>query len=259
MRWARIEVEGQASYAIVEHDRVELVRGDPFDGYERSGVARAHDDIRWLPPVIPPNFYAVGLNYTEHVRMEAELRGKEPVFPSQPDVGYRSANALLGHGAPIVIPADATERVEYEGEIVGVIGRKARNLSEVDALSCLLGYTIGNDVSERTWQKSDRTMWRAKNSDTFKPMGPWIETAPDLTAMRTKVRVNGEQKIDFETNDMLFGMATYLSRISQYITLHPRDVIWMGTEGKAEAIKHGDVVEIEISSIGTLRNPVVRV
>ena len=131
-------------------------------------------------------------------------------------------------------------------------------ISEDEALACLLGYTIGNDVSERTWQRGDRTMWRAKNTDTFKPMGPWIETDVTLNGMRTKVRVNGDEKIDFETNDMLFGMATYLSRMSQYLTLYPRDVIWMGTEGKAEPIKHGDVVEIEISGIGTLRNPVVR-
>ena len=141
-----------------------------------------------------------------------------------------------------MIPADATERVEYEGEIVGVIGRRARNLSEEEALDCLLGYTIGNDVSERTWQKGDRTMWRAKNTDTFKPMGPWIETEVDLDSMRTRVSVNGEQKIDFATNNMLFGMATYLSRMSRYLTLYPRDVIWMGTEGHADPIKHGDVV-----------------
>ena len=89
-------------------------------------------------------------------------------------------------------------------------------------------------------------------------MGPWIETDATLEGMRTRVSVNGEQKIDFETNNMLFGMATYLSRISRYCTLQPRDVIWMGTEGKADPIKHGDVVDIEISSIGVLRSPVVR-
>lgn len=258
MRWARIRAEGEATYAIVGEDELELVTGSPFGSYEQTGRTVPLASAQWLAPVVPPNFYAVGLNYTEHVRMEAELRGKEPVFPSQPDVGYRSANALIGHGEAIVIPADATDRVEYEGEIVGVIGREARHLTEANALECLLGYTIGNDVSERTWQKSDRTMWRAKNTDTFKPMGPWIETDVDLGSMRTKVRVNGDEKIDFETNDMLFGMATYLARITRYITLYPGDVIWMGTEGKAEPIKHGDEVEIEITGIGTLRNPVIR-
>jgi len=258
MRWARVEIDGEASYGIVDDDQVELVRGDPFDGHERTGRRVSTGAVDWLPPVIPPNFYAVGLNYAEHVRMAAELRGVAPDLPSQPDVGYRSANALIGHDQAIVIPADATERVEYEGEIVGVIGKKVHKISVDEALSCLLGYTIGNDVSERTWQRGDRTMWRAKNTDTFKPMGPWIETDVALSGMRTKVRVNGEEKIDFETNDMLFGMATYLSRMSQYLTLYPRDVIWMGTEGKADPIQHGDVVEVEISGIGTLRNPVVR-
>ena len=160
MKWARVEHEGRAHYAIVEDEQVRLVRGDPFNGHEPDGRSLPLAGLRWLAPVIPPNFYAVGLNYTEHVRMEAELRGKEPVFPSAPDVGYRSANALIGHDEAIVIPADATDRVEYEGEIVGVVGREAKNLSEAEALDCLLGYTIGNDVSERTWQKSDRTLWR---------------------------------------------------------------------------------------------------
>ena len=90
----------------------------------------------------------------------------------------------------MVIPPDAS-KVQYEGELVVVIGKRAKHLSEAEALSCVLGYTIGNDVSERIWQKSDRTLWRAKNTDTFKPMGPWIETDVDLDALETSVRVNG--------------------------------------------------------------------
>ena len=126
MRWARVEVAGKQSYGIVREGNIELVNGDPFDGYQATGESHALAAVRWLPPVVPPNFYAVGLNYTEHVRMEAELRGKEPVFPAQADVGYRSINALFGHGAPIVIPADATERIEYEAEIVGVVGPRGQ-------------------------------------------------------------------------------------------------------------------------------------
>ena len=144
------------------------------------------------------------------------------------------------------------------GPDLSVIGTKAKHLSERDALSCVLGYTIGNDVSERTWQANDRTLWRAKNADTFKPMGPWIETDFDLAAAETRIRVNGAEKIRFKTDSMLFGPATFISRMSQYLTLYPGDVVWMGTEGAPENIKHGDTVEIEITGIGTLRNPVVR-
>jgi 2-keto-4-pentenoate hydratase/2-oxohepta-3-ene-1,7-dioic acid hydratase in catechol pathway len=122
----------------------------------------------------------------------------------------------------------------------------------------VLGYTIGNDVSERTWQAEDRTLWRAKNADTFKPMGPWIETELDLDAARTIVRVNGDKKIEFATNSMIFGIATFIARMSRYVTLHPGDVIWMGTEGHTENIGHGDIVEVEITGIGRLINPVVR-
>jgi 2-keto-4-pentenoate hydratase/2-oxohepta-3-ene-1,7-dioic acid hydratase in catechol pathway len=171
-------------------------------------------------------------------------------------VGYRAASALVAHEAPVVIPADAG-KVQYEGELAVVIGRRARNLGAADALSCVLGYSIGNDVSERVWQKSDRTLWRAKNTDTFKPMGPWIETDVELDALETQVRVNGIETTRFRTNDMLFGVATYISTITRYITLVPGDVIWMGTDGTSPDLKAGDTVEVEIAGIGTLRNPFV--
>jgi 2-keto-4-pentenoate hydratase/2-oxohepta-3-ene-1,7-dioic acid hydratase in catechol pathway len=257
MRWARFEHDGAVSYGIVEGDNVEVVEGNPFDGYQRVGKRYPSEAITWLPPVIPPTFYCVGLNYAEHIKAAAAMRGEEPVLPSKPDVGYRAVNALIGHQAPIVLPADATEHVQYEGELVCVIGRRAKHLTRDNALDCLLGFTIGNDVSERTWQKSDRTLWRAKNTDTFKPMGPWIETEVDLDAARTRIHLNGRQVIEFETNSMLFGVVDYLVAITRYITLEPRDILWMGTEGKAENLRSGDVVEIEISGIGTLRNPVV--
>jgi 2-keto-4-pentenoate hydratase/2-oxohepta-3-ene-1,7-dioic acid hydratase in catechol pathway len=172
-------------------------------------------------------------------------------------MGYRAQSALIAHGENVVIPRDASEKVQYEGELVAVIGKKAKHLSEAEALSCVLGYTIGNDVSERTWQSADRTLWRAKNTDTFKPMGPWIETSVALDAMETIVRVNGKETTRFKTNSMLFGVAVFISAMTRYITLHPGDVIWMGTDGTSPNLKSGDVVDIEITGIGTLRNPFV--
>jgi 2-keto-4-pentenoate hydratase/2-oxohepta-3-ene-1,7-dioic acid hydratase in catechol pathway len=121
----------------------------------------------------------------------------------------------------------------------------------------VLGYTIGNDVSERTWQRNDRTFWRAKNSDTFKPMGPWIETDVDLDALVTIVRLNGREVSRFRTNEMIFGVAEYISTMSRCLTLYPGDVVWMGTDDPTLDMVAGDVVEIEIDGIGTLRNPVV--
>jgi 2-keto-4-pentenoate hydratase/2-oxohepta-3-ene-1,7-dioic acid hydratase in catechol pathway len=258
MRWARFEREGQASYGMVEGSGIQLVVGSPFDRWNPSGAPLPLSAVKLLVPVIPRTFYACGLNYEEHIRAVAEKIGQDPDLPTQPDVGYRANNALIAQGEPIVIPHDATDKVQYEGELVVVIGKKAKNLSEEDALSCVFGYTIGNDVSERSWQKSDRTLWRAKNSDTFKPMGPWIETDVKLADLVTRIRLNGRELIQFPTNHMIFGIQRYIATMSRYLTLHPGDVIWMGTEGETADMKHGDTVEVEITGIGTLRNPVIR-
>ena len=257
MRWVRYEHDDAVSYGILDGDDIEQVRGGPFDEYERTGSHTALGAVKLLVPVVPRTFYAAGLNYTAHVKEAAELLGQTLSLPEKPDIGYRANNALIAHDEAIVIPKDATEKVQYEGELVVVIGKQAKHLSEADALSCVFGYTIGNDVSERTWQAMDRTLWRSKNTDTFKPMGPWIETDARLEDMITKVRLNGDQKIEFATNDMLFGVATYISAMSRHLTLYPGDVIWMGTDGTAENMKAGDVVEVEITGIGTLRNPLV--
>src|SRR5437868_12409679 len=130
-------------------------------------MRRPLSSFKLLVPVKPRTFYCAGLNYAEHVIEAAKKRSETPKLPDAADIGYRANNALIAHGEPVVIPRDATERVNYEGELVCIVGRKAKHLAEAEALSCLLGYTIGNDVSERTWQRSDRTLWRAKNTDTW--------------------------------------------------------------------------------------------
>lgn len=256
MRFARFEHDGQPTYGLIEGSEIIPLLGSPFDQWRRGGGALALADVKLLVPVIPQNFYAVGLNYAGHALEYARKRNTEPQLPTRPEPGYRSNNALIAHGEAIVLPSDATS-VQYEGELVVVIGKRAKYLSEENALSCVLGYTIGNDISERNWQKIDRTFWRSKNSDTFKPMGPWIETDVELESLRTTVRVNGETQIQFATNDMVFGVARFIATMTRYMTLHPGDVIWMGTEGAAKDLHAGDRVEVEISTIGVLSNPVV--
>lgn len=257
MRWIRYTAAGSTAYGLLEGDTIREVRGTPFVGYERTSVTRQLADVKIELPVVPPTFYAVGFNYTDHIRKVAARTGVSPDIPTQPDVGYRANNGLIAHGEPVIIPKDATDSIQYEGELVVVIGRKAKHLSEADALSCVLGYTIGNDVSERSWQKSDRTLWRAKNTDTFNPMGPWIETDVKLDDLETRVRVNGKESLRFRTNAMLFGVERYIATITRYITLWPGDVIWMGTDGASPNLKAGDAVDIEITGIGTLSNPFV--
>jgi 2-keto-4-pentenoate hydratase/2-oxohepta-3-ene-1,7-dioic acid hydratase in catechol pathway len=130
-------------------------------------------------------------------------------------------------------------------------------VSPKDAASCILGWTIGNDLTERDWQRDDPTNLRGKNSDTFKPMGPWIVTGVDPRDMTTNVRLNGKTVHSFPTGDMLFSAAEVISAVSRHNTLSPKDVVWLGTDEVPESVKPGDVIEIEISGIGVLRNRVV--
>lgn len=256
--WCRFKTADRTSYGIVEGSDVVAIDGNPFGAYRLSGAAFPLRAVRLLVPVVPPTFYCVGVNYKNHITQMAQRRGVAPVFPTRPDIGYRANNALIAHGDDIVKPADAGDDFQYEGELVAVIGQRCRNVSRDQALDCVLGWTIGNDVSERNWQKSDRTLWRAKNSDSFKPMGPWIVTGLDPKRMETVIRVNGAETDRFATNAMIFDTADYIAEVSKYCTLEPGDVMWMGTDGLPQNIKPGDSVEIEISGIGVLRNSVVQ-
>ena len=202
------------------------------------------------------NFYAAGINYRAHIEW-ANSRGASHQVPQQADVGYRSPSALIPSGADIVIPADSTGPVEYEGELVAVIGVEAKNLREEQALACVAGYTLGNDVSERAWQKGDRTLWRAKNTDTFKPMGPFIVSGIDPMDQPIEVRINGRAVSSYSTRDMIHSVAHYLARMSRYCTLHPGDVVWFGCDGATTpALQPGDTVEVANEAIGVLANRV---
>ena len=257
MKWCRFQREQGASYGIVEGERVTEVSGSPFESYSMTSTSYSLGDVKLLAPVVPRTFYAAGINYPEHITWAAEQVGTTPNIPRKPDVGYRAINALIAHEENIIMPRDSTGEFQYEGELVAVIGKVAKHLSKEEALSCVLGYTIGNDVSERGWQREDRTLWRAKNSDTFKPMGPWIVTDLDPTNLDTTIRLSGRVVSQFNTGTMVFDTAAYISEMSKYLTLYPGDVLWMGTEGATENMKPGDVIEIEISGIGVLKNYVV--
>lgn len=255
--WCRYEIEGKASYGLIEDDQVTQIRGTPFGPYNITSIRHALKTVKLLVPAIPNVFYCAGFNYADHVIKVAKRRGEEPKFPTVPDIGYRAVNALIAHEENIVKPKDSGELFQYEGELVVVFGKKAKKVSKDEALDCVLGWTVGNDISERTWQRGDRTFWRGKNSDTFKPMGPWIVTGLDPAKMETIIRVNGTETDRFATGNMLFDVATSVSEVSRYCTIQPGDVMWMGTDGQPQNIKVGDTVEIEITGIGTLRNRVV--
>lgn len=259
MKFGRFEQQGRVFYGTVEGDQVTELEGSIFESYNTTPKKHALSALKTLVPCMPGNFYCAGLNYAAHIEWANQRKGSNLKLPEKADVGYRSPNALIGTGETIVIPADSPGPVQYEGELVAIIGKKARGLSENDALSCVLGYTLGNDVSERGWQKSDRTLWRAKNSDTFKPMGPFIVTGLDPMKLTISVRMNGKVVSEYGTDKMLFSAQHYLSEITKYMTLWPGDVLWLGTDNATlPDLQNGDLCEIQQKDIGVLANPVKR-
>ncbi len=258
MRWLRYSVQGKIFTGYLKDEWLHAVEGAPWGDWQKINITHALTEVRIEVPVIPRTFYAAGLNYVKHIKEVAQSKGESAVIPGAADIGYRAVNALLQHDGDVIIPADAGEKIHYEAELVVVIGKEAKNISEKDALSCIFGYTIGNDVSERDWQKVDRTFFRSKNCDTFKPMGPWIDTDFKIQGAKTRVTVNNVETIEFDTDAMLFDIATFISRTSRYATLYPGDVMWMGTDGTSPNIKGGDVVEIEITGLGKLRNRFIK-
>lgn len=251
MRYARISAGGRAVWGRVGERDVELLSCSPLEDADCDVIGTVpREDAHWLPPVLPPVFYAVGMNYPRHIAHAGAA------VPERPEVGYRANNALTGHLSPIVQPAEVTGRFEAEPELVTVIGRTLRYATHDEARGAIFGWTIGNDISARTWQHQDRTFWRSKNSDTFKPMGPWIETDVDALAQTTTLRVNGVTRAEFPTGDMVFDPYAYIVEITKHITMHPGDVLWMGAESTC-GLEPGDTVDVEIGGIGVLSNPVL--
>src|SRR5882672_880046 len=259
MKWCRVEVDGAPVFGIVEGAEVALVDAPPYESHRRTGKKLPLGKAKLLPPVLPYNFYAAGINFRDHIAWAAERLGMALKPPAQADIGYRSPNALVGSGADIVVPKDSPGPVHFEGELVAIIGKRAKNLTEANALDCVAGYTLGNDLSERSFQKSDRTLWRAKNIDTFKPMGPVVVDGIDPTNQQITVRVNGKEASSYNTSGAIFSLQHYIARMSAYLTLYPGDVIWLGCDGPTlPDLKAGDVVEVANDAIGVLSNPVVR-
>jgi 2-keto-4-pentenoate hydratase/2-oxohepta-3-ene-1,7-dioic acid hydratase in catechol pathway len=257
MIWCRFTTDGVTSFGIVEGDAVIKVEGTPFGQHSITSQKFPLQSVKLEVPVVPNTFFCAGMNYEDHIVKRAKILNIPVAIPKKAEIGYRANNALIDHEENIIKPKDSGPHLQYEGELVAVFGKKAKNVSRENALDYVFGWTIGNDVSERTWQADDRTMWRSKNADTFKPMGPWIVTGLNPDHMTTTIRMNGKVTDEFKTNNMIYDAAAWIAEITRYCTMSPGDVLWLGTDGVPVDMKAGDVCEIEITGIGTLRNKVV--
>lgn len=253
-RIARFERGGRQQYGVlVDDETLEALDGEPYDGLRRSGRRVALEEVRLLAPVAAPRLIGVGLNYAAHAR-ESNL-----AEPAQPMLFHLPTTAVANPEDDVIYPRQG-KVVHYEGELVVVIGRRARRVKTSEALDCVLGYTIGNDVSERVIQKAEMAngcMLICKGFDTFKPLGPYIATGLDPSSLQLTTRLNGAVVQSSPTSDLIFTVPELIEYISAAITLLPGDAIMTGTPSGVGPVQPGDMVEIEIGGIGVLRNRIV--
>jgi 2-keto-4-pentenoate hydratase/2-oxohepta-3-ene-1,7-dioic acid hydratase in catechol pathway len=255
-KFCRFERGGKVAYGLVEGQAVVELEGSIFGDWKRTAARHALKDVKLLVPTQPTQVLALAGNYKSHIA-NAAIPEKFKI----PQPFFKSPSSLAATGENIVLPKDAGP-THYEAELVIVIGKKAKSVTKQDALNYVFGVTVGNDVSERYWQNDmenkDIQWWRAKGSDTFGPCGPFITSGLKYDDLKLTLRQNGQVKQEERTSYMIHDVATTVSFISQYITLQPGDLIFTGTPGTTEAIKEGDVIEVELEGVGVLTNKVVR-
>ncbi|UCG38161.1 MAG: fumarylacetoacetate hydrolase family protein [bacterium] len=238
-------------WGIHEGDRVLELTQEPWEGIAEGKARYAPGEVKILPPADPGKIVLMGFNYKGHI----EEMGYE--YPSEPLIFLKAPSSVIPHGEAIILPPES-ERVDYEGELALVVGRRCRRVSRGDAPGVVLGCTILNDVTARDLQKKDVQFSRAKSFDTFCPLGPWIETEMDPLSVRITTVVNSRVRQDDHTSTMLFDPYAILEYVSAAMTLMPGDVIATGTPSGVGPLAHGDEVSVTVEGIGTLTNPVVR-
>ena len=256
-RFVRYQSEDGVSYGLVDGDEVWEIEGDLFGSYTVTPNSFDIGDLEILAPTVPSKVIAVGLNYRSHLDMAARDLGTSDEVAQYPGLFAKYPTSIVANGADIVRPADS-ENLHFEGEMVLVIGKTASNVSVEEAEDYIFGVTVGNDISERDWQAADLQWLRAKASDTFGPVGPFIVNGLDYGNLMVQTRVNGEVRQSASSADLIFDIPTIVSYVSRYVTLFPGDLIFTGTPGTTQAMVPGDIVEVEIEGVGILSNQVVQ-
>jgi 2-keto-4-pentenoate hydratase/2-oxohepta-3-ene-1,7-dioic acid hydratase in catechol pathway len=251
MRIARVRHGDETRWVRLEEDASLLLDGPPWAGGRETGArwpAPGAAGVALEVPVAPSKILCVGRNYRRH----AEELGHE--VPAEPLLFLKPPSALLAPGGTIPWPA-RSERVDYEGEVGVVLGRRLRRASAAEAAEAVHGITCANDVTARDLQRADGQFTRGKGFDGFCPVGPWIETEPpplDRIALRTTV--DGELRQDGRTDAMVWGIAALLSFMSGVMTLEPGDLVLTGTPEGVGPLRAGQRVAVEVEGVGTLEN-----
>ena len=239
-----------ARFGWVLDDKVGGIEGSPLDNYRRLEARTPLEEVSLKPPINPSKIICIGRNYVAHAQ-EHKVE-----VPEVPMIFLKPPSALIGPNEKIILPPHS-KRVEHEAELVVVIGKKGRWILPEEAQDYILGYTIGNDVTARDLQHRDGQWTRAKGFDTFCPIGPWLETDFDPADAMITCSVNGETRQMASTHDMVFDVSQIIAFTSSIMTLNPGDILFTGTPAGVSQIQAGDIIEITIDGIGTLRNSVV--
>jgi 2-keto-4-pentenoate hydratase/2-oxohepta-3-ene-1,7-dioic acid hydratase in catechol pathway len=244
-RYARVLYRGQPSYVLVPPTGpAQLLSAAPWAGGHPIGT-QLSADAPMLCPATPSKIIGIGRNYKKHAE---ELKNE---VPEQPLMFFKPPSSLLDPGGSVQLPPES-ERVDYEGELVVVIGQRCRRLSVSQARAAIFGYSIACDVTARDLQQKDKQWTRAKGFDGFCPLGPFIVQLSDASRLGLQLSVNGKLCQDGSTADMIFDVPTLVAYASQSMTLEPGDVILTGTPEGVGPLKHGDAVSIRIENLGEL-------
>jgi 2-keto-4-pentenoate hydratase/2-oxohepta-3-ene-1,7-dioic acid hydratase in catechol pathway len=250
MRFIRYQSRTEAArYGWLLDDKVGPLDGTPLGEYRRQEAGIPRESVRLLTPVLPGKIICVGRNYVEHAKEHnAEV-------PDVPLLFMKPPSSVIGPEQAILLPPQS-QQVEHEAELVVVIGRRGRWITPAEAPKHVLGYTCGNDVTARDLQRRDGQWTRAKGFDTFCALGPWIETELDPADLMITCHVNGEMRQMASTRDMVFRIDQLIAFVSSIMTLEPGDILMTGTPAGVSPLRAGDLIEVAIDQLGTLRNPV---
>lgn len=276
MKLATFEYQGKVRVGVVRDDAITQIAVPDMLTLIEQGIEQLRsvgetiplNQVRLLAPIPRPhkNIFAIGRNYAEHAKESAAARGEKPSPPVIFTKAPTTVNAPFGE---IVIDPEVSVQVDWEAELAVIIGKRARKVSQRDALKYVFGYTVLNDVTARDLQNRTSQFFVGKSIDGYAPMGPWIVTAdeiPDPQNLNVWCRVNGIVKQSGNTRDMLYTVAYIIEDLSRLMTLEPGDIITTGTPAGVgfarkppEFLKPGDVLESEVEKIGVIRNKVVGV